>query len=105
MAQTNNNSNKQANLDLSIQISLSGLSFCILNTDSYTIIDIREFRFEKRLNPLEVLDELKQLFAKEIVLNNPFNNVNHITYMHIMDYIMCIHSFKILSKINLLAMI
>lgn len=75
MAQTNNSSNKLTNLDLSIQLSLSGLSFCILNKASNTIIEVKEFSFEKRLNPLEVLDELKNIFANETILNNSFNNV------------------------------
>ena len=75
MAQTNNSSNKLTNLELSIQLSLSGLSFCILNKDSNTIIEVKEFRFEKSLNPLEVLDELKALFENETILNNSFTNV------------------------------
>jgi len=75
MAQTNNSSNKLTNLELSIQLSLSGLSFCILNKDSNTIIEVKEFRFEKSLNPLEVLDELKALFTNETILNNSFTNV------------------------------
>ncbi len=75
MAITNNSSNKLTNLDLSIQLSLSGLSFCILNKDSKTIIGLKELNFEKSLNPLELLDELKTLFDKEDVLKNHFNSV------------------------------
>ncbi len=75
MAITNNSSNKLNNLELSIQLSLSGLSFCILNKDSNTIIEVKELRFEKRLNPFEVLDELKVLFENESSLNNSFTNV------------------------------
>ena len=75
MAITNNSSNKLNNLELSIQLSLSGLSFCILNKDSNTIIEVKELRFEKRLNPFEVLDELKVLFENESTLNNSFTNV------------------------------
>ena len=75
MAITNSSSNKLKNLELSIQLSLSGLSFCILNKDSNTIIEVKELRFEKRLNPFEVLDELKVLFENESTLNNSFTNV------------------------------
>ena len=75
MAITNNSSNKLTHLDLSIQLSLSGLSFCILNTDSNTITLVKELRFEKQLNPLEVLDELKSIFVTETILNNDFSNV------------------------------
>ena len=75
MAITNKSTNKPTNIELSIQISLSGLSFSIRNTDSNTITAIKEFRFEKRLNPLEVLDELKAIFTNESVLNQSFANV------------------------------
>ena len=75
MAITNNSSNKLTYLDLSIQLSLSGLSFCILDKDANTIKEVKEFRFDKRLNPLEVLDELKELFTKETILNNSFTNI------------------------------
>ena len=75
MAITNNSSNKLTNQDLSIQLSLSGLSFCILNKDSNTIVGLKELNFEKSLNPLELLDELKILFEKEDVLSNNFNSI------------------------------
>ena len=76
MAQTNNSSNKLKNLELSIQISLSGLSFCILQRDSNTIIKLEDSRFEKKRNPLEVLDYLKNLFNTEVVLDNNFQKVS-----------------------------
>ncbi|WP_298535500.1 DUF3822 family protein [uncultured Algibacter sp.] len=75
MAQTNNSSNKLTNLELSIQISLSGLSFCILQRDSNTITKLEHKSFHKNLNPLEVLDYLKNLFITEQDLNNEFQKV------------------------------
>lgn len=75
MAITNNSLNKVSNLDLSIQLGLSGLSFCIQNTDANTILYLKEINFVKQLNPITVLDELKALFATETVLNNAFANV------------------------------
>lgn len=75
MAITNNSSNKLTHLDLSIQLSLSGLSFCILNKDSNTIINLKELNFEKSLNPLELLDELKILLNKENILSKHFNSI------------------------------
>jgi hypothetical protein len=76
MAQTNNSSNKLANLELSIQISLSGLSFCILQRDSNTIIKLKNKCFDKNLNPLEVLDYLKNLFKTNADLSNDFQKVS-----------------------------
>jgi len=75
MAITNNNANKLSHIDLSIQISLSGLSVSTLNRNLKTIEFLKEFRFEKSLNPLEVLDELKVLFIKETVLATNFSKV------------------------------
>ncbi|WP_346882460.1 DUF3822 family protein [uncultured Algibacter sp.] len=75
MALTNKDSNKIDNLELSIQISLSGLSFCVLNKDSKTIEALKAFHFDRKLNPFEVVDYLKQLFETETTLNNTFSNV------------------------------
>lgn len=75
MAITNNNSKELTNIELSIQLSLSGLSFCILNRKLNTIIHLNEFQFEKKLNPLELLDRLKGLFDSENMLSYNFSNV------------------------------
>ncbi|WP_067149129.1 DUF3822 family protein [Pseudotamlana agarivorans] len=75
MAITNNNSNELTNIELSIQISLSGLSFCILNRKLNTIIHLNDIQFEKKLNPLELLDRLKGLFDSEKMLSYNFSNV------------------------------
>lgn len=71
----NNISNKLTNLDLSIQLSLSGLSFCILERDSNTISALKHICFEKKLNPIALLDKLKHVFSTEKVLQNDFSNV------------------------------
>lgn len=76
MAIANKTSNILTNIELSIQISLSGLSFSILNRNSNTIEFLKELQFEKKLNPFEVLDELKHLFLKEHVLKQNFAKIN-----------------------------
>jgi hypothetical protein len=76
MAQTNNNSNKLTKLELSIQISLSGLSFCILNPDLNSVTTLKEFDYKKNLNPLEALDYLKHVFNTEEELDNTFKQVS-----------------------------
>ncbi|WP_354680807.1 DUF3822 family protein [Mariniflexile fucanivorans] len=75
MALTNKTFNKLNNLELSIQISLSGLSFCILQRDTHTIINLKEVSFQKKLNPLEVLDYLKHLFNTENVTQHTYNSI------------------------------
>ncbi|WP_136481011.1 DUF3822 family protein [Cognatitamlana onchidii] len=76
MALTNNSSNKLTNLELSIQISLSGLSFCILERDSNTITSLYNKDFNKNLNPLEILDHLKHLFKTNKALDSDFKKVS-----------------------------
>lgn len=55
-------------IKLSIQISLSGLSFCILNPKSNTITFIKEVNFEKKVNPLQLLEVLQEQFNTESIL-------------------------------------
>lgn len=79
MAITNNNTaiiSKLTNIELSIQISLSGLSFCTLDRSTNTITDLKVISFKKKLNPLELLDKLKETFNTEPALQNNFNTVN-----------------------------
>lgn len=67
---------KDNHLELSIQISLSGLSFCILNHSTNTITALKQLDFEKKLNPFEVLHKLEYQFSEEAVLQTTFNKVN-----------------------------
>ena len=79
MAKANNNTqsiNNLIKLELSIQISLSGLSFCILNRDTNSISSLKNIKFKKQLNPLDVLEKLKECFDNEIMLQNNFETVN-----------------------------
>ena len=75
MAQTNNISNRLTNLELSIQISLSGLSFCIFQRDTNCVLTLKEIYFKKKLNPLEVLENLKALFSTEKISEYSFNTI------------------------------
>ena len=75
MALQNKYSNKLTKLKLSIQTSLSGLSFCILNSETNTITYLKDINFEKKLNHLELLDVLKKHFETDSDLNNNFEEV------------------------------
>lgn len=75
MPQPNKIINKLTNLELSIQLSLSGLSFCILQRDTNTILEIKHFNFDKKLTPIELLDKLKHTFNTESIFQNSFKNV------------------------------
>ncbi len=78
MAQTTKTSNLNINQELSIQVSLSGLSFCIRHKDSNTITYLKSIVFENKVNPIELLDKLKHVFNTEDVLHDIFNAVNMI---------------------------
>ncbi|NMH89499.1 DUF3822 family protein [Flavivirga algicola] len=75
MALPNKNPDKLTNLELSIQISLSGLSFSILQKDTHTISALKHIDFNKKLTPLELLDHTKNIFNSETVLQEAFSNV------------------------------
>ncbi|MGJ8593618.1 MAG: DUF3822 family protein [Aquaticitalea sp.] len=61
--------------ELSIQISLNGLSFCILNRTSNSIEFLKSKSFDKKSNPFEVLEQLKSILKNEAELNQTFGSV------------------------------
>ncbi|MEZ4793490.1 MAG: DUF3822 family protein [Gelidibacter sp.] len=67
--------NKDHIIDLSIQISLNGLSFCILNRNSNTIEFLKAQAFDKKVNPFEVLEHLEKCLKIHPDLNRPFSSV------------------------------
>tara|TARA_R110000868_G_scaffold82992_8_gene234428 strand:+ start:2375 stop:3196 length:822 start_codon:yes stop_codon:yes gene_type:complete len=75
MAITNNTTNITSNQELSIQVSLSGLSFCILQRDSNTISHLEHIPFGKKLNPFDALDQVKHIFNTKSVFQHLFNSV------------------------------
>ncbi|MGZ0017392.1 DUF3822 family protein [Yeosuana sp. AK3] len=81
MAQTIKNSDINNHQELSIQVSLSGLSFCILQRDSNTISILKRFEFEKKLNPFDALDKVKHVFNTEDALKNNFKSV-YVTHVN-----------------------
>lgn len=66
--------------ELSIQVSLNGLSFCILNTVTNTITHLKSFPSAKKQTPQELLDHLKHVFNTENILHEDFNAV---TIIHV----------------------
>ena len=59
---------KNRNIKLSIQVSLNGLSFCALLPEENKIIFFREIVFTKKLNPIQVLQEIEKLYSRETFL-------------------------------------
>ena len=60
---------------LSIQVSLNGLSFCVLDTLSNTILASEKLVFENELTPYAVQKEIKQLFEKNKIKDVKFSEV------------------------------
>jgi len=61
--------------ELSIQINLNGLSFCILNRTTYTIEYINTLPFENKLTPFDTLNRLKTELSSNSVFSESFNSV------------------------------
>ncbi len=60
---------------LSIQISLNGLSFCVLDTVDNNILASENVVFEQEVNPLGLLKKVKEIFEKYKVANVSFSEV------------------------------
>ncbi|MFK5973547.1 MAG: DUF3822 family protein [Flavobacteriaceae bacterium] len=60
---------------LSIQVSLNGLSFCILDTIANSIVLSQSAVFDKQLTPLEVQKKLQSLFEKHDIVQRQFSEV------------------------------
>lgn len=73
--QVNNNISNFANHRLSIQVSLNGLSFCALNQSNNTLDYYKAIKFDKKLLPSEVLDQIIHTFNSEEFLKQAFKNI------------------------------
>ena len=61
--------------DLSIQIRLSGLSFCILNRTTNTIERLQHMQLEKKATPFELLKQLKTIIESNADFDQTFDSV------------------------------
>ena len=59
------NSTEQINLEMSIQVSLDGLSFCTLNSVDNEVVDFKKLRFSQQLDPVNILAEIEKLFEDD----------------------------------------
>ncbi|OUR91783.1 hypothetical protein A9Q87_08220 [Flavobacteriales bacterium 34_180_T64] len=73
--QTTNSLNSQIPNKLSIQISLSGLSFCVLNSQSNVIEHFQQIDFDKKLTPQVLLDRLSTIFDTNSTYSGQFETV------------------------------
>ena len=58
-------SNKETFIKLSIRVSLNGLSFCALDQSRNAVVFLKNINFGKRLNPIEILEQIEKTYEKE----------------------------------------
>ncbi|QDO95034.1 DUF3822 family protein [Formosa sediminum] len=75
MGTTNSNPHITTYRELSIQISLSGLSFCTLNRISNTIDVLKHIQFDNYETPYKLLEHVQALFKSEVCLQDQFNSI------------------------------
>ncbi|HET8753005.1 MAG TPA: DUF3822 family protein [Salinimicrobium sp.] len=69
MATEEQNKAQSNNIKLSIQVSLSGLSFCSLNRDAKVIEFFKDVRFRRKMNPVETLAQIEKVYSEEKYLD------------------------------------
>ncbi|MCH4823303.1 DUF3822 family protein [Gramella lutea] len=69
------NKEKNINKKLSIQVSLNGLSFCILDKETNEICYFKKINFEKQLDPIKVLAKIEVTYEQEDELNQQVDEV------------------------------
>lgn len=67
--------------ELSIQVSLDGLSFCVLNTTTNTVSHYNFFPFNDVMTPYQLLDKVKRVFNSALILQSDFKKVK-VIYMN-----------------------
>ncbi len=83
----NSNINLLSNEILSIQASLNGLSFCILNTIENSIVFFKELKFNAQKNPIEIERILLNEFETNLFLQKQFRKVNLIHQNNICTFV------------------
>ncbi|APG59420.1 DUF3822 family protein [Christiangramia salexigens] len=66
---------KNSNMKLSIQVSLNGLSFCILDQNEDRISFFKKVDFKNPLNPIKVLAKIEEEYEKEEALSQDIHEV------------------------------
>jgi hypothetical protein len=75
MTLQNNNIVQNSNKRLSVQLSLSGLSFLVTNFETKEVDFFLEIKHKKPINPEELILDLKSSFDQNKELNDTFNEI------------------------------
>ncbi len=74
MVQTINNTENNTSKTLSIQVSLNGLSFCIVSAD-HEVIALEQENFGLQFTPEQVLNRIKSTFDNNLTLKENFDTI------------------------------
>jgi len=66
---------KNNSKELSIQVNLNGLSFCILNKTIHRIEFLYSINFEQKLTPFDTLNKLKEELSSNTIFADDFDSV------------------------------
>ncbi|WP_081211542.1 DUF3822 family protein [Salegentibacter sediminis] len=70
------NNQTQTKLKLSIQVSLDGLSFCILDTNQEEYIFFKKLSFERQLDPVKILQKIDREYKNEKELQQNIGEIS-----------------------------
>ena len=82
-----NRINILSNKVLSVQVSLNGLSFCMLDVTENTILLLKEERFDTQKNPIELEKLVRDVFYNTPLLQEEFKKVNLIHHNNICTFV------------------
>jgi hypothetical protein len=82
-----NRINILSNKILSVQVSLNGLSFCVLDTLDNNILLLKEELFDTQKNPIEIEKLVRELFDTTPLLREDFKKVNLIHHNNICTFV------------------
>lgn len=72
---------------LSVQVSLNGLSFCVLDVIENTILLLKEDLFPSQKNPIEIEQRIRETFDTTSLLQEDFKKVNLIHNNNICTFV------------------
>src|SRR5690554_1637677 len=75
MTKEKNSQYSENNLRLSVQVSLAGLSFLVVNPEAGSIVFFKEIPFENMHTPEEVLEKVKYAYQTTPQLNTSFETI------------------------------
>lgn len=82
-----NRINILTNKVLSVQVSLNGLSFCVLDVIENTILLLKEERFDTQKNPIELEKLVRDAFNNTPLLHEEFKKVSLIHHNNICTFV------------------